>query len=258
MCIIIHKPKNAKLPTKTTLKNCFNNNDDGAGFMFQCGDKVKIIKGLMDFETFYKKIHKYKLDKKEVVFHFRISTSGGINKGATHPFPLTKNIKEMKNLNALVDVGIAHNGIISLCEPTKSENKSGINDTMLFIAEYLTLMINKDVKPSDPTITLIDRLTHSKLCILYPTGDAIRTNAKQWYEYNGCYYSNTSYEYNYCYYDRYFYGTKTTETKKEVVTPVEDNLMLPDDCPLLYSDDYSKCRKCTYYKYCYGVEPNKN
>lgn len=269
MCIIIDKPANAKMPTKETLKNCFINNDDGAGFMFQQHGRVRIVKGLMDFETFYKKLTKYKLDNKRVVFHFRISTSGGINTGATHPFPLTKDIKQFKQTNTTADVGIAHNGIIHLCEPTKQESQQGINDTMLFIKDFLTLMIDSKNKPNKNTIELIDRLTNSKLAIMYSTGDVIRTNEKLWYEHNGCYYSNTSYEYNYHWYDKYYcYGNKTTTTKtattneaskEDVKTPVEDNLILPDDCPLLYSgSNYGKCRNCTYYKYCYGVEPNKN
>ena len=56
MCIIVAKEKGQKLPSKDILKTCFNNNDDGAGFMYVQDGKVIIDKGYMDFKSFYKRV----------------------------------------------------------------------------------------------------------------------------------------------------------------------------------------------------------
>ena len=59
MCIIVYKPQNTKFPSENTLRECFQNNDDGAGFMFSSNNVVHIKKGFMTFEKFYKeKKHK--------------------------------------------------------------------------------------------------------------------------------------------------------------------------------------------------------
>ena len=44
MCIIIEKPKYAKTPSRKVLKNCWDNNPDGAGYMYNAGGKVYIYK----------------------------------------------------------------------------------------------------------------------------------------------------------------------------------------------------------------------
>jgi hypothetical protein len=52
MCIIVYKPKGIELPKEDILKNCFDNNADGAGYMYAHKGKVLIHKGFMDWEDF--------------------------------------------------------------------------------------------------------------------------------------------------------------------------------------------------------------
>jgi hypothetical protein len=47
MCIIVYKPKGKKLPKYETLKTCFENNNNGAGFMYVENGIVIIKKGYM-------------------------------------------------------------------------------------------------------------------------------------------------------------------------------------------------------------------
>ena len=58
MCIIVAKDRAGRLPTQDELKNCFNRNSDGAGFMYVKNDKVIIDKGYMTFNDFIKRYNK--------------------------------------------------------------------------------------------------------------------------------------------------------------------------------------------------------
>ena len=97
MCIIVAKEKGKSLPSKKTLKRCFDYNSDGAGFMYVDKGKVIIDKGYMSFTSFYNRLkelkEKFDIQNKALVMHFRIGTSG---KGAKN---LTPKMTEKKNIN---------------------------------------------------------------------------------------------------------------------------------------------------------------
>lgn len=200
MCIIVVKNQGVDLPQKSVLQNCFTNNPDGCGYMYADGKEVHIRKGFMTFKAFEKDYdminEKVGLKDKTVVYHFRISTQAGVNRECTHPYPLSKNMKNLKKLYLRCDTGIAHNGIISL---TSSYGVKDHNDTMEFITDYLSLIIKNDKFYEDKdTIKLIERLCGSKLAILDKTGHCtlVCGNSPQW-KYDkktGLYFSNSSYE----------------------------------------------------------------
>ena len=206
MCIIIAKNKNDRIPTETELKNCFEYNSDGAGFMFTDNNKVIINKGFMDYDSFikhYKKLcKKYNNFKnKSLVIHCRIGTSSGNNKGNTHPYIITNKESKLHALNIASAIGIAHNGIIREYTPTWKD--PSINDSQNFIMKYLyplyknypTFYKNKYIMKG------IEDITNSKFAILtkednlYLIGDFITEN--------GLKFSNTSYKSfkTYKYYD---------------------------------------------------------
>ena len=136
MCIIAIKRAGIPLPDEKVFKTMFENNSDGAGFMYNYNNRVIIQKGYMTYQTF---IHALKLlaekvdiQNTSVVFHFRIATHGSVCQGLCHPFPLTHKIPVLKHQNTACRIGIVHNGII----PIKPRN--GISDTMEYIASRLT------------------------------------------------------------------------------------------------------------------------
>jgi hypothetical protein len=47
MCIAVYKRVGVKMPSDKILETCFENNSDGAGYMFAHGGKVNIKKGFM-------------------------------------------------------------------------------------------------------------------------------------------------------------------------------------------------------------------
>lgn len=195
MCIIVYKPSEAKLPNKKRLKKCWQNNPDGAGYMFPSKDNVIIKKGFMTFDEFYKQLIYDKNQYGEFtpfVLHFRVSTQAGVSKECTHPFPLSSNMDNLKKLRAKCQCGIAHNGVIELTSDRYNKTIT-YSDTMKFITDYLTLIITTTKWYNDPTKKLlIERLAESKLAIMM--GDGHVELIGKFIEEDGCFYSNEYYK----------------------------------------------------------------
>lgn len=196
MCIIVYKPQNVNFPSNDILKTCFNNNPDGAGFMYADCGRVYIHKGFMTYKSFKRALKAARAktgDNAAYVLHFRISTQAGVNPECTHPYPLSANMDDLMLLKSVCDIGVAHNGIISLT--TSYYNKKiAYNDTMLFITDYLSLIIkSRNFYKDADTIKLIDRLCESRLAILDGSGHCTITG-DGWTESGGVQYSNKSFE----------------------------------------------------------------
>ena len=56
MCILVIKPKGKEMPSKKILRNCWENNPDGAGMMYVKDGHVVIDKGYMEFSDFWKEL----------------------------------------------------------------------------------------------------------------------------------------------------------------------------------------------------------
>ena len=73
MCIAIVKPQGTEISDEY-LKNCFDNNRDGAGIAYAKDGKLYIIKGIFDKNTFIKAVRKAeKLAEGDMLIHCRIS-----------------------------------------------------------------------------------------------------------------------------------------------------------------------------------------
>lgn len=225
MCVIIAKTKTQKAPKIEALKNCFDNNSDGGGFMYVNNGHVIIDKGYMTKKAFIKRYKQLKqkfnnFNDMNLVIHCRIGTSGKNTPQFTHPYIITNDLSKMKETHAACDVGLAHNGILH--DYTPSNKKS--NDTMQFIKRYIFRKYKHKKLFNDITRNEIIS-TGSKFAILtkedklYLYGDFIK---------DGVYYSNDSYkkyEYytNYCYNYNYDY---------------KDGLMLLDDYDTIIFEGY--------------------
>ena len=195
MCIIVAKKKGVKMPSKNILETCFNNNSDGAGLMYVQNGQVIIDKGYMDFKSFYKRIQKLErrlgdLTNKSIVMHFRIGTQGANDKATTHPFPISKDIGQLKATYVKTDVGMVHNGIISRFNYDKS-----ISDTQLFIKDFVSVIKNlkKDFYTDNSVMQLLKgEIGSSKLCFLDKNENIYYIGEK--FVDNGVVYSNTTYK----------------------------------------------------------------
>ena len=267
MCIIVYKPAGVQLPGEKILKNCFVSNDDGAGFMIPFKSQILIKKGFETFENFYKNAKKFIKTEEPAVIHFRISTQGGVKPELTHPYPLCTYYEKMKQLKVLCDTGIAHNGVISLTSEgrtydykTKTYTDLPYNDTMKFIKEYASLIIqNTEFYKNKNNIELLKKLCNSKLAIMTKDkhvqliGDFILDDDTK------CYYSNSSYLPP--------YYTENISYSKALDYTADYNLGwkyyknssgkydfydTEFDCPCEYYGETlpGYCKYCTYYDHC--------
>lgn len=203
MCIIMVKPKGVLLPDKNIFKNCFDNNPDGAGFMYTYKNQVFIKKGYNNVDDIYNDITNV-LHKQDttIVAHFRIGTHGDKKDAkATHPFPISSDYHDLQELNYVTNIGVAHNGIITGYYDTKLPE---LSDTQLFIRDVLSklIIVNSEFYTFPVILKMLGKLTNSKLTFLdrfgnyYLVGDFV--------EKDGIYYSNTTYSYSYYkYYNNY-------------------------------------------------------
>ena len=134
MCIIAIKNKGISLPDETTLKAMFENNPDGAGFMYAYNGSVFIEKGFMSYEEFKRGLvkvsEKYDISALPLVMHFRIATSGNVDGGTTHPFPVSSKRKILRKTSFTTNLAIVHNGIIPISAPKNT------SDTMATTANF--------------------------------------------------------------------------------------------------------------------------
>src|SRR5688572_22394359 len=127
MCIAILKPEGIVIP-EYRLRNCFENNPDGAGFMYadRASDSVKIRKGFFTFNAFMQAYTHAVEDAPDATFgiHFRISTSGRIDKHNGHPHRIDRR------------TAVIHNGILDIQVPKESPD----SDTVIFCRGVLSAL----------------------------------------------------------------------------------------------------------------------
>lgn len=233
MCVIVVKPSNIDMPSESVLRACFVSNPDGAGYMYRQKDGIHIKKGFMFFKDFYENLTKdYEEQGNNVAFvmHFRIGTMGSRTAELTHPYPISKELEDLKKLEFVSPIAMAHNGIISLTNK-RTENVDR-NDSMAFVTDYLALfMKDKEDFEDEDKMQVIKQLVGNSNKLAFLTDKKIYLVGEFYKdESTGCYFSNTywkwrvnsNYSYGY-YYDGYSsYGNgdvskkaKSTDEKKD-------------------------------------------
>jgi hypothetical protein len=197
MCIAILNVAGSELSC-TTLKNCWNNNSNGAGILYPNGEfGMGVYKELKSFDRFYSKYSKLrkKFKDKNLVLHFRISTHGKIDIENCHPFLVNS------------ELGFVHNGIINA-----APNSNEYSDTNMF-NRHILQRLPKGFLNEPGIISLIEQYIGygSKLLFLNSKGEYKIINEKAGHWKDGNWYSNETY--NACnYYD--YGGVRTYFTGK--------------------------------------------
>lgn len=230
MCIIAVKEKGYKL-NKEYVENCFLYNPDGAGFMFVDNNKVHIEKGFFDVDKYIERLEEIweskKLEEKNLVMHFRISTSGGISKETCHPFPISNKLNKLRKTEINCGSGIVHNGIIG-----KYATEKKMSDTQRFILSDIFNIWrtnNKDILAKEFE-------GNGKFCILKSNGE-IELYGKFLFE-EGYIFSNDTYE------APKFYSTSKNYSKSYSYSAWDDSTDCPYDKwdvlddPSLYFDNF--------------------
>lgn len=177
MCIAIYKPAD-KILSEATLKECYDANPDGAGFMYAQNKKLHIEKGFFSYDSFYKAFKEH--EHKQAVIHFRIKTHGKIDTTNCHPFAVN---------NA---IGFVHNGIINGFGDANHSDTIGFNNAILqpLVHKWGNLALFQD-----PIIDLIEgRIGYSKLVFLDRHGNHKIMNEGKGVWDDGVWYSNNSYK----------------------------------------------------------------
>jgi predicted glutamine amidotransferase len=191
MCIAILNKKEATLK-RELLKNCWDNNGDGAGLLYIDNKKqMKTFKELKSFDVFYQEYSRVKKSygKRNIVIHFRISTHGKIDETNCHPFLVNDNL------------GFVHNGMI-YDVPTSKD----YSDTYMF-NEVVLKNFTEGFEYNEIILDMLEGfIGGSKLVLLNSNNDYAIVNEKAGHWANGCWFSNGSYKYVSNYVD--YGGTK--------------------------------------------------
>ena len=193
MCIIAAKPIGVKMPNEETIRTMWNNNNDGAGFMWAENGRVHIRKGYMEYESFKNALdevcEKLDVENTSIVMHFRITTHGGTKPENCHPFPISGTLGILQKKWSTTDLGMAHNGILPITPGP------GISDTMEYVLKYISVFkkINRRFYDDPNFVELIKNTSDgNRLCFL--TGNGRIITFGNFVEENGILYSNTSYK----------------------------------------------------------------
>ena len=181
MCLMLFNPTLNPIPS-SYISRAFAINHNGFGAMWAENGKIETIQGMYN-ESEIHDIFKM-LDGKVYAAHFRMATSGRVNKEMTHPFPVLT-VKEDD-----VDLYVMHNGVFSNYEPTDV-----LSDTAVFAKSMSGVFRNiKTTEPlweEDSIKELGDHISKSNK-VLFMRGDgkvSIINEDAGLYE-NGVWYSN--------------------------------------------------------------------
>lgn len=237
MCIAVFKTGNNKCPSLDTMKNCWDNNSDGAGYAFATDGVVTIRKGFMTWDEFKEAwladYEKYDLDNHSCIWHWRIKTHGNKCPELCHPFPIFSDDGHLRKTYLVTDYAVIHNGVISLTS-SKAYQEPNSSDTLVYVRDYLTLIAqNKAWMKRRCNIELIEKMIGSKMAILNGRGEIIHTSG--FTEDGGIWYSNSSY--------------KTPRVK---VTPVSTTYTYPRDYDYDDDDEWDKSHALNGGYWCGG------
>lgn len=189
MCIAIHKPRGVVIK-KATLETCFDSNPHGAGFAFPDGKGgVQIIKGLMDFDTFWKEYKEH--TGKAMIIHFRWATHGTRGQEMTHPFAVMADDKD-----TIPRYAVCHNGVFG---SSLVGYDAKLSDTCLFVQNLLGPVLAAMHGSRMPIAALEKVVTEvigagNKVLIMDAYGDVVVANKSAGTEDLGCWFSNSGYK----------------------------------------------------------------
>jgi hypothetical protein len=173
-----------------TLRQCFRNNPQGAGFMWASNGKVHISKGYMTWSDMAVALRFLQFTKDDaVVYHFRISTQAGVNPQMCHPFPVTRKIENTREIEVECSIGAAHNGIIPL---TSDRYDKVYSDTAHYVAEFMPYLIRGKNDLRNPSVLqAVGRTGTGKWAIM--DGSGYIATIGDFIEDKGILYSNSTY-----------------------------------------------------------------
>jgi hypothetical protein len=231
MCIIIVKPAGTRLPKLRVFQNCAENNADGIGYMTIHDGKVYGSKGYTDEKELHE--HLSRMPKQfPLVIHFRFATHGAIDATATHPFPVSAKVEELKKLKWVSDTGIAHNGVIS---GFGTHKKDGLSDTQEYIQKVIADPMIRSGLFHPKVQRMLELTTSSKFAYMNGKGDIAMIG--HFYQSGGCFYSNLDYKYGGWQAKYYGYNEMEWEWEREYQRQITDDTAINAEVKELNFDE---------------------
>lgn len=219
MCVIVYKPKKADI-TRKKLLACWNDNPDGAGFMYASENVLHIHKGFMTFRKFYRRYRECERKNSDSNFaiHFRIATHGKVNPNNCHPFYVNEK------------TGFMHNGTLNCLDVTKNSSKS---DTMIFNEDVLKKLPKNFLKRKEYNILLnsIAKAELSKFAIMDNKGTCYLFNESAGTWKQGIWYSSSVCDFGFSDYKRELFCYTANKCSNK----------------LIYNEDWIECLYCGDY-----------
>jgi len=182
MCVAIFKPAGVQIPGRETLHKCWVANPHGAGIAIRDGERVVIEKGFMCREELVNLLLHMKRQGLcgEMLLHFRLATSGLMDGGNTHPFPLHWDEKKLRGISQRTDCAIVHNGIF---------NGMDFGNVLSDTGNAVKMMAMAGTKPRHLAnkIKSMPFFGWSKVAVMRKGGVDITPG---WVEKDGCFFSN--------------------------------------------------------------------
>lgn len=206
MCIAIVNSKKAGRLPKSHIKNSWDNNDMGAGLLWNEKNKLNVFK-TYEYDEYIDKYNELR-DNKEIgniILHFRIATSGYKGEHNLHPFLVNDKL------------GFVHNGVIKGLGNQKFSDTYEFNDMLKkFSHNFLACDITK--------YFISEYIGYSKLIFLDVDDKYTIINEEMGKWTDGNWYSNDSYkQYN----DYKYYGN--TKVSNASTTPSTSKLAIDDE-----------------------------
>lgn len=243
MCIAILNTKKAGRLPKSHIKNSWDNNDMGAGLLWNQGNKLNVFK-TYDYDEYIDKYNEIRDDKEvgNIVLHFRIATSGYKGEHNLHPFLVNDKL------------GFVHNGVIKGLGNKQFSDTYEFNDMLKkFNHNFLTCDMTK--------YFISEYIGYSKLLFLDADDRYTIINEELGKWADGNWYSNDSYkQYNdYKYYgNTKVYNTPSTSSKFDAWDNDWDNPNSWSYTPAVVDDELPLDEWDMYEDICdiYGLDPN--
>ena len=213
MCVIVSKGMGVALPKDEYLRNAADNNKDGIGAaLHKAGtNEVIIKKDFLNVEALLTWLHLVVVPEDSLIIHFRIATSGLVDEGNRHPFPITKNKELLRETNLVCQSAVAHNGVL-----TDYGKHATYSDSQKFILDILSDDAIKNNLTNPTILKLINSfLSRDRLCIMLATGQQILLG--DFHEDEKVKYSNLSYKTSY---KRVYRGTTENVYNYKHTVPV--------------------------------------
>lgn len=197
MCIAILNTKKAGRLPKSHIKNSWDNNDMGAGLLWNESNKLSVFK-TYDYDEYISKYNELRDNANigNIVLHFRIATSGYKGEHNLHPFLVSDTL------------GFVHNGVIKGLGNKQFSDTYEFNDMLKkFKHNFLACDMSK--------YFISEYIGYSKLLFLDADDKYTIINEELGKWADGNWYSNDSYKQ----YNDYSYYGNVKVSKTTAMTP---------------------------------------